>query len=51
MEYVRELYLFVQANGWEFIRSEQFLEWVRTEYPNDDTLEKAIEIINNYQPE
>ncbi len=21
------------------------------EYPNDDTLEKAIEIINNYQPE
>ncbi len=55
MEYIRELHLFVQANGWEFIRSEQswvpFLEWVRTEYPNDDTLEKATEIINNYQPE
>jgi len=31
--------------------AKEILEWVRTEYPNDDTLEKATEIINNYQPE
>jgi hypothetical protein len=53
MEYIRELHFFVQANGWEYIKSEQgwipFLEWVQTEYPNADLIEKAMEIINNYQ--
>jgi hypothetical protein len=52
MEYIRELHLFVQANGWECIKSEQgwqpFLEWVQTEYPNDDLIEKAIEVVGGY---
>jgi hypothetical protein len=55
MEYIRELYLFVQANGWDGINSEYgwalFLEWVQIEYPSANLIEKAMEIINNYQPE
>ena len=53
MEYIRELYLFVQTNGWVGIQSEckwePFLEWVTIQYPNDDLIEKAIELIDNYQ--
>ena len=52
MEYIRELYLFVQANGWAGIHGEckwqPFLEWVSIQYPNDDLLQKAMEIIEGY---